>query len=102
MGFNDNTHPAVVSIPHIYRSTFRNYHAQFWDEVNRGLLFDLTDEPVNIDKYYRINGFFSMDWLGVYVYGAPCVGKSLSPYDDVIKVQNICPCQKRIQNCILF
>ena len=54
----DNTHPAVVSIPHIYRSVFRNYHSQFWDEVDKGLLFDLTDEPVNIDKYYRIKGFF--------------------------------------------
>ena len=73
----DNTHPAVVSIPHIYRSTFRNYHAQFWDEVNRGLMFQMTDEPVNIDKYYRIKGFFSMDWL-VYVFGAPGVGKSLT------------------------
>ena len=29
----DNTHPAVVSIPHVYRSVFRNYHSQFWDEI---------------------------------------------------------------------
>ena len=78
MEFIDNTHPAVVSIPHVYRSTFRNYHSQFWDEINRGLLFDVTDEPVDIDKYYRIKGFFEMDWLGVYVYGAPGVGKSLT------------------------
>ena len=61
MEYVDNTHPAVVSIPHIYRSTFRNYHSQFWNEMNRGLLFDITDEPVNIDKYYRIKGFFSVD-----------------------------------------
>ena len=78
MEFIDNTHPAVVSIPHVYRCTFRNYHSQFWDEINRGLLFDLTDEPTDIDKYYRIKGFFEMDWLGVYVFGAPGVGKSLT------------------------
>ena len=54
----DYTHPAVVSIPHLNRSVFRSYHAQFWDEVNKGLLFDMTDEPVNIEKYYRIKDFF--------------------------------------------
>ena len=80
MEYIDNTHPAVVSIPHIYRSVFRNYHSQYWDEINRGVLFDLTDEPTDVAKYYCLKGFFEMDWLGVYVFGAPGVGKSLSTF----------------------
>ena len=65
MEYVDQTHPSVVPIPYIYRSFFRNYHAQFWDEINRGLLFDLTNEPTHIAKYYRIKGFMEMDWLGI-------------------------------------
>ena len=80
MEYIDNIHPSVVSIPHIYQSVFRNYHGQYWDKINRGLLFDITDEPTEVTKYYRLKGFMEMDWLRVYMFGAPGVGKSLSTF----------------------
>ena len=80
MEYIDNIHPSVVSIPHIYQSVFRNYHGQYWDKINRGLLFDITDEPTEITKYYRLKGFMEMDWLRVYMFGAPGVEKSLSTF----------------------
>ena len=53
---------------------------QYWDEINRGLLFVITDEPTEIAKYYCIKGFMEMDWLGIYVFGASGAGKSLSTF----------------------